>query len=372
MKRQIANGCAVLSILFLLVAGCKDKNKAPLKEIIRPVRYQLVTQSDTGVSKGFSGMAQSALQATMSFKVSGTVKRIAIKVGDQLKKGDEIAVLDARDYELKVAEISAGVNRIESQLRNARAVYKRSRKLYEHRNISRNDYDAAKAAYESTQSLLESTKKQLQLVRRQLQYTKLKADEKCSVAAKLVKRNENVAPGQPVAILNCGDRIEVETAVPEIYISNVKESEKVKVRFDAFPEKIFTAKVSEVGVASVSSLTAFPVTVILDKGSNGIRSGMTAEVMIPVDDSEETLYIINPKAVQHDGESTFVYKLTSLGVGDNSVYTVSKDKVLIGKLRADGIVVKEGLSDGDMIVTAGHRTLYPGIKVRLLETEGSK
>ena len=59
--------------------------------------------------------------------------------------------------------------------RNAKAGYDRTRGLYENRNASRSDLDAARAAFESAQASVRSLAKQIELARSQLSYTRLLA-----------------------------------------------------------------------------------------------------------------------------------------------------------------------------------------------------
>lgn len=362
----------LMSLFFL--ASCLEKEHETKEKIIRPVKYEVVASAHSSFEKRFSGVAKSSLQTRASFKVSGTIKDIYVKVGDKAKKGKLLAEIDPKDFELRVGEIKSQVNRIESQLRNVKSIYQRSRKLFEHRNISKTELDSSRASFESTKAALTSAKKQLLLSERQLEYTKLSSPDDCSIANKLAKRNENIAAGQPVLVLNCGKLLEVDIAVPEINIVNISEGQKVKVRFDAFPDKVFNAEISEVGIASMGKLTTFPVTVSLIDIDSDIRAGMTAEVEISLNNyiSESTgkrIYVPS-RSVQKDEGGIYVYAVSKLdGVVSNNkqVYIIEKKPIKIGQLEKEGIEVIEGLNVGDYVVTAGSSSLNPGMQVTLLE-----
>ncbi|MFQ5627375.1 MAG: efflux RND transporter periplasmic adaptor subunit, partial [bacterium] len=136
--------------------------------------------------------------------------------------------------------------------------------MYENRNASRNDLDAARAASGSADAQVAAAEKQLELARRQLSYTKLTAPVAGAIATVDIEPNENTQAGQTIAQLTAGSKLEVEVAMPEILISNVREGDPVVVTFDALPGITRNARITEVGVASMGIATAFPVTVLVD------------------------------------------------------------------------------------------------------------
>ena len=84
----------------LLFGGCAAEEPQP-KPAIRPVRYQQVFSTGGSRDRSFSGIASAGEESNLSFKVRGTVKRVAVKVGDTVRAGQLIAQLDDRDYKLQ-------------------------------------------------------------------------------------------------------------------------------------------------------------------------------------------------------------------------------------------------------------------------------
>lgn len=168
MNRGLCGLGAAAGLLFL--AGCSEP--APLPEpIIRPVRTQPVLVTGADRVRSFAGTAQAAMESRLSFKVAGTVERIAVAVGDRVQATQALASLQARDFQLQAQETEAQLASAEAQARNADANYARVRALYENRNASLNDLDAARAAAESATQTVKSVDKRLQLSRVQLGYT---------------------------------------------------------------------------------------------------------------------------------------------------------------------------------------------------------
>jgi RND family efflux transporter MFP subunit len=191
-----------LFLLTLIFLSCGEKQEA--ETILRPVRYQSVYSTGGGRTRTFSGVAKAGIRSRLSFKVGGTIQKIAVQVGDKVKPGQLIAELDPADYRLQVQQAEASLESAQAQERNAKANYERISQLYERRNASRNDLDAARAASESAIAQVRAVEKQLDLARSQLSYTRLTAPVSGGMAMVDVEVNENVQPGQTIVELTRG------------------------------------------------------------------------------------------------------------------------------------------------------------------------
>lgn len=352
----------------LWVIGCSSEKPAP-EPVIRPVRYQQVFASGGARTRSFSGVSRAGQESRLSFKVSGTIQRIAVVVGDRVEAGDLLAQIDPKDLRLQEEEAEASLHRQEAQERNAQADFDRVRGLYESGHASKGDYDAARAADESAKAAVRAAEKALELARSQLGYARLLAPVTGSIASVEVEENENIQPGQRVLVLTSGTEPEVLVSVPEVLIAQIREGSAVEVTFDAVPDRRFDAKVTEVGVASTGMATTFPVTVRLDQTDPAIRPGMAAEVAFSFD-SEDTRerILVPPVAVGEDREGRFVFVIEDV---EDGLGTARRRAVRPGELTGDGLEILEGLKDGDLLVTAGVSRLVDGLQVRLLSGSGS-
>ncbi len=351
--------------LALFLPACEQEEQAS-KPVIRPVRtYQIFSSGGSRV-RTFSGTAQAGVESRLSFRVSGKVRKVAVKVGDQVKAGQLIAELDPADYRLQVQEAEASLQQAKAENRNSDANYARVRALYENRNASRNDLDAARAAAESAMALKRSNENRLELARSQLRYTRLSASIDGAIAEVNIEANENVRAGQTVVLLTSGSSPEVKVAVPEILISLIREGEKVTVTFDAVPGKDFRAVVTEVGVATTGQSTTYPVTVRLDFNDPDVRPGMAAEVVFRFTSPDKReRFLVPPVAVGEDRQGRFVYIVET---DQEGLTTTKRRPVKIGELTEEGLEVFEGLSDGDLVVVAGVSRIVDGQEVKLLTT----
>ena len=370
MTYSVRVAAVLLGILAALgLISCGGEKAAP-EVMLRPVRCQQVFSTGGGRVRTFSGMAQAGVQSQLSFRIGGTVERLPVKVGDNVKPGDLIASLDQKDYKLQVEEANASLEQAQAQARNAAANYQRVRALYENRNASRNDLDAARAADESAKAAVESVTKRLELAQSQLSYTRLTAPVAGAIASVDCEVNENVKAGQRIALLTSGSRTEVHVTIPEVLIADVREGDAVSVSFDALPNRSFGAHITEVGVAATGMVTTFPVTVSLDQETDDVRPGMAAEVAFTFG-SEDTRerFIVPPVAVGEDRSGRFVYVVTP---DEPGIGLVHRRPVTIGDLSSDGLEVLTGISDGDYLLTAGVNKVHDGMKVEFTATQDAQ
>lgn len=356
---RIATGPCI-ALALLLNSGC-GKEAKPSNEVLRPVRVMRVAASGGQRIRTFSGASKAGLESKLSFRVSGTVESLNVKMGDRVSQNQVIARLEDKDYELQVQDVRASLNQAQAQARSATANYERVRGLYENNNISIAELDGARAQAESARAQVESLSKKLELAQARLSYTVLQAPIAGDIAAVNVEANENVGAGTTIAVLNAGSRPEVTFGAPEQWVGAMEVGDRANVSFDSIPGQTFTATITEIGAASGSAATTFPVTLRLSKSSDDIRPGMTAEVTLTFGEEGMASHIyIPPHAVAEDREGRFAYVAVPAGDGAQ----VERRAIETGDLTENGIEVLQGLEEGDLLVTAGIRFLQNGMAVK--------
>lgn len=366
-----------LSLFALLLTACSGSETAVTTEaVIRPVRYQTIGYSQGAGQHTYSGVAQADQLSKLSFRVGGTIRTLNVKLGDRVRKGQLIATIDPIDYSIQAEQANASakgavanLQAAETQLINARSTYQRIEKLYENNSVPLNDFEQAKSAYEGAQASYDaaqtqvtSAEKQSQSARNQVSYTRLLAPFSGIITAVNTEVNELVGSGTPVAELSSASKPEVRIGIPENYIANIKRGEAVDIQFSVLPREVFTGKVSEISFATGGSPT-YPAIVAIDNPSSAIRPGMAANVTFKTKMEGQAGLVCPVKALGKDTESTFVYVLEK---GAEDAYTARRKTIEVGELLADGFVVKSGLTEGQLVATAGLKSLLDGMSVRLI------
>ncbi len=346
---------AALSLLY----GCGEvEETAPVR--LRAVRTMVAEPGGGARARTFSGTSKSSQESRLSFKVSGTVDALPIKVGDPLRRGQLIARLDPSLYQLEAQQAEASLVQAEAAERNAAAGYQRVRGLYANNNAARSDLDTARANSESAEAQVRSAEKQLELARLSVSYTRLSAAVDCTVAAVEVEVNENVTAGATVATVNCGSELEVELSIPESLIGGLREGMEAAVTFDALPGETFAGTVTEVGVTARAGAT-FPATVAIAGEQTQLRSGLAAEVRFEFGGGGAVVFLVPLSALVNDDAGSFVYLAEPASEAGEAV--VVRRDVELGELTERGVEVRSGLNPGERVITAGTSVVREGLRV---------
>lgn len=361
---RVATG---LLALFALTA-CGEE-QLPEKETIRPVKAIKVADTTEFRQRSFPGRAKATKEVELSFRVSGPLITRPVNVGDEMKQGDEIARIDPRDFENKVRTVQGQLADVQAAARRAKGDYDRLQNIFQEDpgatsqaaiDKAREQWDRAKANISSLNASVASAKDQLS-------YTYLKAPFEGTVVQTYVENFEDVRSKQPVVRLVDTSRIEMVVNIPENLISLVPRVTNIEVTFDPFPDRPISAQIKEIGKEASETTRTYPVTLIMDQPPDikilpGMAGKATGEPPDELKTAAGTLEI--PVASTFSGKesaASFVWVI------DEASKTVKKREVKTGELADRGIRIVDGLSPGEMIVTAGVHYLREGQQVRLLE-----
>lgn len=367
MKAILTSWGATLLVSTLMLGCAKEKKE---EVIIRPVRVVQLQEAGARVKQTLAGVARSSKEMSLSFRVSGTITELNVRLGDAVKANDIIARVDDKDARIDIERAQASVARANAEYRSAQADFERSKLLYADDSVSRADLDASRAQEESKRAMLSAERKSLELAQSRLSDHVLRAPLPGGIAGVPVEVNENVQSGQAIALLNAGDKAEVEVAVPERMIEFFHRDSPAKVRFDTIPGELFDGLVSEVGVASSSGSASFPVRVALLKEDPRIRSGMSALVTLALDDNKGDRLFVPPAGLLEDNQGRHYVMLAE--VTEPGFAKVVRRDVKVGEPTSLGITVAQGLSGGERIIVAGLASITEGMKVRLLSRSEPK
>jgi multidrug efflux system membrane fusion protein len=364
MNKNVQFTVCCIAVCLLAVTSC-ETNKKEARKIIRPVRYMHVQKGGERQTRVFSGVSKAVVEMRLSFKVAGTIQNIKVKMGDTLRKGALVASVDNTELQLQMEQAKTLLNNAIVQLGTAKSAYERTATLFESNNVSLQNYETAKSAYESAKASVKSHRQNLELAQRQLSYSRLIAPMEGIVTRVPVENNENIMPGQTIAEVNSGKDLEVIVGIPEGYIAQVKEGGSAMVRFTSLPDKEYAGTISEVSFAIDKNSSTYPVSILLEKPDTKIRPGMAADAVMKLADNSTGMAMTVPSnTISEDQTGRFVY-IVEITSGDTAI--VHRRDVMTGTLVNDGIEIVDGLTDGELVVTAGISSLRDGMVVRLLK-----
>lgn len=371
---------SVLLAGLSLLAGCAEEagEEAPL----RPVRTLTVEAGWTAAERELPGRLEAVANRRLSFRVAGRLEALAVVPGDTVVTGQPLAHLEAIDLRLQRDRARSALAGADAAATRAEADWQRARRLYEAGSLPAQDLDAARAQREGARAQRDSARDALALAERQLEFADLKAPGECRVATRLVEAGENVAAGQPVLVLACGDDLEVQAALSEDLLRELVVGAPVRVRLP-LAELHLAGEVTEIGLPVDPRQATWPLRVSLaglaDEEREQLRPGMAAELTLPLGNSGSGIWV-PMVAVQQDTDGHFVYVAEEAqaaseeddsaqreGSGNGREGRVVRRTVTLGERHGERLEVVAGLTPGEALIVAGMSRLHDGQRVRVMD-----
>ena len=112
----------VLCLCLMAMTGCGNKKTG--KDVLRKVNVVEAVSTDGGEAVSFPATTRAAEEVNVSFRVSGPLTKVTVNEGDYVRKGQVLAVMDPRDYQLQLAATQAEYDRIKGDAERVMAMYK--------------------------------------------------------------------------------------------------------------------------------------------------------------------------------------------------------------------------------------------------------
>jgi membrane fusion protein (multidrug efflux system) len=280
--------------------------------------------------------------ATVGARAAGTLTSVRVQRGDQVRKGQVLATVDASVLDANIAELR-------TRMELAKTVYEKQAGLWKQQIGTEVQYLQAKNNYEALQRNLGSLNQQRALYNVVAPYAGV-------VDNVLPKLGETVAPGAPVVQLNSGQGGKVLADVSEAYAGSIKAGDKALVALPDMGQEEITSTVRT--VSRTISATSRTFTVELRLPSNvaaRLRPNMVATVRIK-NYGNANATVLPVDLIQHDEENAYV-----LVVGREGSKAVAQKRVIkTGQTYNGKQEVLSGLKQGDEVISAGYQNLNEG------------
>ncbi len=359
-----------LLIAALLLPACKEEVEK--KEVIRPVRsVRVAGELQMLAGRSFPGKATATQQTNLAFRVAGPLTEFPAQVGDEVKKGDVLARIDPRDFQVELRNVQGQLKRTQASLELATSDYDRVKRVAakDPGAISQAMIDNKKGALDSAKAQVQSLQATVATARDNLNYTYLRASYDGTVVETFVENFEDVQAKQSIIRLVDTRKMEFTINIPESLISRVADVETVLVRFDVFPDHDIPATIKEVGREASKTTRTYPVTLIMDQ-PEGLRilPGMAGKAWADKVSAELTKDTTGGPTVPVAATFTENGKSYVWVINEDSM-TVTRQEVTLGRVTNDGVTTLGGLKGGELIVSAGAHSVVEGQQVRILEKQ---
>ena len=342
---------SILTVILLgsMITACgqTEEEATEQEELVKTVNVSTLTLENTNLASYLRvvGTVETSNDISISAEVSGKVVSYLVNEGDRVKKGQTIVKIDDSKLKQELA-------RLEAMTSQTKESYDRLKKVYEEDGIgSELDYLNAKYAYEQSKSSLESIKVDVA-------NTSIKAPFNGEVEAKMVEAGEMVSPGVPVVRLIGSDSYKITAGVPARYADAIRRGDDVEIWFDSQVKDTLQAKIAFVGGSIDSQNRTFRIEATLPQGKT-YKVDMIANMKLKTAERNDVV-VLSEEFVYSKNDKYVVYKLSQ---NEEGKAIAKEQEVELGLSYKTEVVVVEGLSEGDQLITLGSAFLDDGMRV---------
>lgn len=286
----------------------------------------------------------------------GQIRAILVKQGDHVHKGQLVIKLDADVANQNVAAIRQQAGSLKAQLDLATSIYERQKNLWDQHIGTEVQLLQAKTNVESLENQLKAVQANVNVAQATANQSNVYSDVDGVVDEITAHVGEtftgNPAQGGYVKIVNKSN-LKITATVPENYASKISKGTAVEVQIPDI-NKSFSSTISFISQSVGTNSRGLTAEAKVPAGIN-LRPNQVAKVRI-LDYMAPKAMAINVNTIQNDEEGKFV--LVASKEGDKLI--ARKRKVVIGELYGDQIEIKQGLKEGDQLITEGYQSIYDG------------
>ena len=349
---------AVAVIAAVALAGCKKEEEAVAPP--RPVLSMVVTPTALPGTR-FAGTVQAKVQAALGSRVAGRLVSRSVHVGDLVRKGDVLAVLDATAFELAVRSARAELSSAEATLASAIAVEERQKTLLQSNAAAKAAVESAEQSRAAADAGLIRARTALVKAEEQLSYTQILAEFDGVVVATGAEVGQTVSPGETIVTVAQPDARDAVVDIPET-AEAIAAGSRFTVSLQINPAITVRGVVREIAPSADAATRTRRVKIALENPPDTVRLGTT--ITAELEGPDLTALMVPETAVLMKDGKPHVWRV------DEAKGEVRLTAVETGAAIGRFLPVTSGLKEGERIVTAGVNSLEEGQKIKI-EDEAS-
>jgi membrane fusion protein, multidrug efflux system len=327
-----------------------------------PVVAGVAQKRDVPVYLDGIGTVQAYNTVTVHPQVSGTLTKVAFQEGQDIKKGDLIAIIDPRPYQAALDGAVAKKNQDTAQLNNAKALLDRDTDLYKKGVLDHQTYDTQRFLVDQLEATVKADQAAIDSAQTQLSYTQITAsfDGRCGI--RQVDEGNFVTSGSILVVLAQLKPISVIFTLPQQNLLDVNQA------FAKGPLKVTALDSTQTKPLDDGTLAVVDDQIDTTTGTIKLKANFPNQdlKLWPGQFVNSRLLV----SVRHDG---IVVPASVIQRGPNGsyAYVITQDKtaemrpVQVGQIDAGQALVDSGLQEGEQVVVDGQYKLQPGAPVQI-------
>lgn len=388
----LAGALAVTAIFWLAISSHKVGAKQTGDESLRTVAVALVERGPLVKSVTLSGEFHAFQQVDVHAKVAGYIRKIYVDVGDQVKTGQVLAILEVPELNADVMGAKANIRRSQDTIHFAQSEIERSQSAYSAYHaaytrlkqasearpglIAEQELDDSLAKDKESEAQVNSARASLAEAQNQLSasganldrltamesyshitapftgvVTKRYADTGALIQAGTTSETQSM----PVVQLAEWSKLRLVVPVPESAVQQLRLGTLVRVHVAAL-QRDFDGKVARFADALSDETRTMHTEIDVDNPQGTLKEGMYAEVKLVLHEEKNAL-TVPVQAVQHNSSGNSVLIVDAAG-------QIQEREVKLGTETTDRVEVLSGLAEHDQVVIGNRGGFHSGDKVR--------
>jgi RND family efflux transporter MFP subunit len=333
-----------LLLAAMTVSACTGNVKTERQEKVIPVKVINLAPSAIPSERAYVGTVEESFALSLGFSNMGNVEQVFVAEGQKVMKGQLLASLNT-------ATAQNACNAALSTLRQAQDAYDRLSKV--HGSGSLPDI-----RWVEVETGLQQARSTAAIAQKTLDDCSLYAPCSGIVAQRLIEPGAQVMPGIAAFKIITVDRVNVKISVPENEIGRTFAGQEASVEVPALGNETFGGKIKMKGVIANPLSHTYEVKIDLANPQERLMPGMVCKVRLQQPEQLSGIVVPN-RAVQvsHDGRH-FVW------LADDG--KARRRFVKTGVLSDFGVMIADGLSDGEQLIVEGYTKISEGMKVAVM------
>lgn len=418
----------LLAFFISLFASCERKQREqPAKKTIL-VEVVMVNEGKIAKEINFTGSIEANTEVKVYPKITTQIEEIKVDLGDPIKRGDLIALLDSDELRAQLAQAKAAlevmqakwaqmevgarpeelaqaedlVAKARANLKDAQSNYQRMKALFDRGTIARRQFESAELAYtvakadlnsaqerldmlregatkedrQALQAQVSQAKAALDLARIRLSYTRITSPISGTISERFLDPGDLAVPTKTLVTVVQMDTVKVIVYFPENLLRYMVPGIQAQLTVDASPNRVFYGRIDKVSPTLNPETRMFYAEIKVLNKKYLLRPGMFTTVTFSVDPHFNALlvpkeavlyreeYVENP-----EGSKSEISQINYLFVVEDG--RAHMRRVSLGHESGTVVEVSEGVKKGEQVVVRGLHQLNDGDRIKVVKGEES-
>jgi RND family efflux transporter MFP subunit len=369
-RRQVARRTrmAAIVVLLLLAAGAartvvsrmsnaRTLEAGAAQSAVTYVKTTVVKPAGTGQTLSLPGTLQGFVQAPVSARAGGYLRRWTKDIGAQVKQGELLAEIETPELEQQLGQAVAARNQTASSLDLAKSTLERWEALRKRDAVSQQELEEKRSGYTQARANLAGADANVERLRQLENFKRVIAPFSGVITRRNVDIGDLIDSNKPLFTLSQTDPLRVYVNVPQAYAQLVKPGQAAVVTQAELRDRSFNGKVARTAGSIDASTRTMQVEITLGNRDGALLPGAFVNVELAA--APSGALTVPSNAVLFRSQGALVAKVDSGG-------SVRLQPVRLGRNYGETIEVTSGLSGNESLVLNPSDSLADGDKVQVV------